>query len=331
MKYGLRPDEPLAAGVGKVACRQIDQAIGELSSARDPHRSVHEARKCMKRVRALLHLIRPAIGEKVFKKEDKRIRDIGRRLSAPRDCQAIIETIEKLENGSGSTWDTAATQSLRAKLYSERRQAERELHKHALEDALADLVATRDHYRHMKLHGGDRRIADGLQRSYRQARHDFKRAYTRERSQDFHEWRKSAQRHWRQMQLLRGAWPEALDARVTAARELSRLLGDDHDLTVLMDRVAAQKESLGAGWNMSAFLAACATRQNELRRSARDLGKFLFVERPGNFRRRIDAYWRAARGVAKAANGSGAKAQQQAQAVPSEPNAIGEPLRPGAT
>jgi len=331
MEYGLRPDEPLAVGVRKVACTQIDRAIGELSSARDPHRSVHEARKCMKRVRALLHLISPALGEKVFKKEDKRIRDIGRRLSAPRDCQAIIETIEKLENGSSSAWDAAATQALRAKLYSERRQAERELHKHALEDALADLGATRDLYRHLKLHGGDRRIADGLQRSYRQARQDFKRAYKRERSQDFHEWRKSAQRHWRQMQLLRGAWPEALNARIAAASELSRLLGDDHDLTVLMDRVAAQKESLGKAWNMDTFVAACTARQNELRRPARDLGKFLFVERPGIFRQRIDAYWRAARDVAKAANGTGAKALKPEQEVPGEPDPIAEPLQPGAT
>ncbi len=86
MEYGLRPDEPLAAGVRNVACTQIDRAIGERSSARDPHRSIHEARKCMKRVRALLHLIRPAIGEKVFNKEDRRLRDMGRRLSGPRDC-----------------------------------------------------------------------------------------------------------------------------------------------------------------------------------------------------------------------------------------------------
>ena len=328
MEYRLRPDEPLAVGARKIACTQIDQAIGELSSARDPHRSVHEARKCMKRVRALLHLVRPAIGEKVFKKEEKRIRDIGRRLSAPRDCQAIIETVEKLEKGSGSAWDTAATQALRAKLYSERRQAERDLHKHALEDALADLVATRDLYRHLKLRGGDRRIADGLQRSYRQARHDFKRVYKRERPEDFHEWRKSAQRHWRQMQLLRGAWPEALDARIAAANELSRLLGDDHDLTILMDRVADQKKSLGKTWDMNAFLAACATRQDELRLPARDLGKFLFVERASNFRQRMDAYWRAARDVAKTGNGASTNAPQQEQAAPGESDPIGEPPRP---
>ncbi len=329
MEYGLRPDEPLAAGVRNVACTQIDRAIGELSSARDPHRSIHEARKCMKRVRALLHLIRPAIGEKVFNKEDRRLRDMGRRLSGPRDCQAIIDAVAKLEKGSGPAWDTSATQALKAKLYSERRRAERELYKSTLEQAVADLAATREHYRHLKLKGGSGRIADGLQRCYRSARDDFKRTYKQERPEDFHEWRKSAQRHWRQMQLLKRAWPEAMDARIAAAGELSRLLGDDHDLAVLMDRVAGQKQSLGTGWDMDTFLAACTTRQDELRHSARDLGKFLFVERPSNFRQRMDAYWKAARDVAKAGNGTGAKAQPQDRTAPTEPESVGEPARPG--
>ena len=39
-------------------------------------------------------------------------------------------------------------------------------------------------------------------------------------------------------------------------------------------------------------LAACATRQDNLRHPARDLGKFLFAERPSHFRERMDAYWR---------------------------------------
>jgi len=328
MDYGLRPDEPLAAGVRRVACTQIDRAIGELTSARDPHRSVHEARKCMKRVRALLHLIRPAIGEKTFKKEDKRIRDMGRRLSGPRDCQAIIETVAKLENGSGPAWDISATQTLKAKLYSERRKAERELYRHTIEEAVSELVETREHYRHMKLKGGRGRIGDGLQRCYRRARHDFMRAYEQKRAEDFHEWRKSAQRHWRQMQLLCRAWPEAMEARISAARELSRLLGDDHDLAVLTERVTAQKKSLGEDWDTDAFLSACTTRQDELRHSARDLGKFLFVERPSNFRQRMDAYWKAARDVAKDANGAMPNAQLQNGTAPSEADPAPDPSRP---
>jgi len=331
MEYGLRPDEPLAAGVRRVACTQIDRAIGELTSARDPHRSVHEARKCMKRVRALLHLIRPAIGEKIFKKEDKRIRDMGRRLSGPRDCQAIIETVAKLENGSGPAWDISATQTLKAKLYSERRKAERELYRHTLEEAVAELAETREHYRQLKLKGGRSRIGDGLQHCYRRARHDFMRAYKQKRAEDFHEWRKSAQRHWRQMQLLCRAWPEAMEARITAAGDLSRLLGDDHDLAVLTDRVTAQRKSLGKDWDMDAFLAACATRQDGLRHSARDLGSFLFVERPSIFRQRMDAYWKAARDVANDGDGAVSRAPLQNGTAPSETAPTGEPSRPRAS
>jgi CHAD domain-containing protein len=276
----------------------------------------------------LLHLIRPAIGEKAFKKEDTRIRNTGRLLSGPRDCQAIIETLVKLESGSDSALDISVSRTLKAKLYSERRRAERELYRHTLDEAVADLTDASAHYHQLKLKGARGGIGDGLQRSYRGARHDFMRAYERGRAEDFHEWRKSAQRHWRQMQLLCRAWPEAMEARITAAGDLSRLLGDDHDLAVLMDRVTAQKKSLGKDWDLNAFLSACAARQDELRHSARDLGKFLFVERPSDFRQRMDAYWKAARDLAKDGNEAIPHALQPNGAAPSDVDPASDPRRP---
>jgi len=329
MEYGLRPDEQLAAGVRRIACTQVDQAIGELSSARDPHRSVHEARKCMKRVRSLLHLIRPAIGKKTFQKENRRVRDIGRLLSGPRDCQAIIETIGKLENGAGATLDTAGTQALKAKLHSERQRAEQDLYQSKLEEAITALSRIRSDFRDLRLKGGTARIGDGLQRCYRRARHDFKRAYERQRPEDFHGWRKSAQRHWRQMQLLLYARPETVEARITAASELSKVLGEDHDLAVLMERVEAQKKSLGAGWDMKVFQKACTDRQKELRVKARDLGKFLFVERPSNFRERMDAYWSAARDTAKSKNAASGKGQSKKTATAGKTRSNGQAARTG--
>ena len=61
MEYRLEPSLSLGEDVRRIAYKQIDFAIGELTSVRDPHRSIHEARKCFKRIRALLRLAGPAI------------------------------------------------------------------------------------------------------------------------------------------------------------------------------------------------------------------------------------------------------------------------------
>src|SRR5512134_3967914 len=62
--YGLRADEPLPEGVARVARGRIDHAIDELSgtSKSSPEEAVHNARKDIKKLRALLRLIRGELG-----------------------------------------------------------------------------------------------------------------------------------------------------------------------------------------------------------------------------------------------------------------------------
>jgi len=293
MEYRLRPGEALGEEVRRIVCGQLDAAIGELTGGPDPHRGVHEARKCFKRARALLRLVRPALGQKSFKREDKRIRAIARRLSAPRDCQAMIETVSLLEDGGGNVWDTATGQSFKAQLHRDRMNAEAELRRNGLAAALDDLTVVREGYGSRKPKGSMRYLADGLERSYHQARRDFKRSFKTGRDEDFHNWRKSAQHHWRHMQLLWHAWPAAMGARAETASELSRLLGQDHDLSVLMLRLRKGAAPYGANGKAS-FIDICTNRQGELREASLPRGERLFAERPREFCARVIAYWRAA-------------------------------------
>ena len=289
MEYQLRPDAALDDDVRRIAYKQIDQAIGELSSARDPHRSVHEARKCLKRVRALMRLVQPMLGVKAFKNHDRRLRSVARWLSAPRDCQAMIETVNRLENGDGRVWNAATAQAFKAQLHRDRGRAEIELMQSGLSRALDDLADIRQRYRDLELKKSERYLAVGLQRSYRQARREFKRSYESLHDEDFHGWRKSAQHHWRHMQLLFLAWPGAMQARIVTASALSKLLGYDHDLTVLMQKLQADAATEGGD-----FFDYCRRRQAELRAEAQPHGIRLFVERPDDFAGRMLSYWKAA-------------------------------------
>ena len=50
----------------------------------------------MKRLRALLHLIKPALRKSDFRRDEARLKQIARSLSGVRDIQAMLETLVKL-------------------------------------------------------------------------------------------------------------------------------------------------------------------------------------------------------------------------------------------
>ena len=117
---------------------------------------------------------------------------------------------------------------------------------------------------------------------------------TSRRDEAFHEWRKGAQAHWRQMTLLARAWPEYLGARASEARTLSQLLGDDHDLAMLVAFV-----------HSDAARASAASRRRWSRRprasvrpscaSARSRAASAYSPTaPKRLRRSIGVYWQAA-------------------------------------
>src|SRR5262249_36140283 len=98
MSFELKPNETLRKGILRIARKQMDKALEQLTG---PHKgsrdeAVHEARKCFKKVRAGLRLVRPLIGEKAFREENVCFRDAGRPLTEVRDARIFIETLDHL-------------------------------------------------------------------------------------------------------------------------------------------------------------------------------------------------------------------------------------------
>ena len=96
------------------------------------------------------------------------------------------------------------------------------------------------------------------------------------------------------MQLLAPCWPSELTARVEAARSLSQLLGDDHDIALLCQLVLTPTMTFGSPEETAAFLKRCRKRHKALRKEAAAQGARLFVERARPFAERIEAYWMTA-------------------------------------
>ena len=98
MAYRLEFDESPDVPARRCAIERIEDAIAQLDRGRahDPQGAVHEARKDVKKVRALLRLYRSGLGDATYRYENRELRDAGRALSVMRDADVLLDTIDGL-------------------------------------------------------------------------------------------------------------------------------------------------------------------------------------------------------------------------------------------
>lgn len=300
MPYRFKTDEPLDKGFRRIMAEQVARVAKTHADGRDPALAVHETRKCIKRMRALVRLFRFILGEDTFKSLNAQLRDIAALLSEARDTQVMLDTVTRLQEESPAK-AAGAFESVKAALI-ERMSMSKEAG--AKTGDTAEVTA-----RLQKFGKGIARlkIADatidgvvrGLEVSYRNGRKAFGTAFRSESDENFHEWRKLVQQQWRQMNLVSAAWPDYYGARVSVARELAQMLGDDHDLAMLVEFVGSNEPPAVQPTEAGKLIALITERQAALRVSSRFLGTRLYAEGASGLARRTVTYWHAACALSK--------------------------------
>ncbi len=206
----------------------------------------------------------------------------------------LLETVTKLEAASSIARDGLG-QALRDVLDQTNGEEGPGVEAAAMKKAQGRLTEAKKRFAKLHLPGkGFEVVGPGLEASYRKARRAFQSAYVERTDESFHEWRKGTQQHWRHMALLLRAWPDCFAARISEARRLSQLLGDDHDLMLLVAFVQSDAgERIGP--ERAATLEKLARqRQNELRAVAQPTGLRVFAEGARALHRSMATYWEAA-------------------------------------
>jgi CHAD domain-containing protein len=297
-KYRLRKKESLGEGMRRIALGRLDHAVDELrGAARDRPAAVHEARKDLKKLRAVLRLVRDELGDELYREQNTRFRDLGRSLSGARDAEVKLETLDALVERSGNGLARDRVKEVRQELEAERGQQAETVDDELLEHVAARLEGERDGISSWPLEGDDWSIVGlGLRRVYSRGRRRFEDVVPEPSTENLHEWRKRAKDLWYAHRILQPTWPEVTDAMVEEADKLSDLLGDDHDLAVLA-ATARERAAAFDGDGLEILLEAVDQRRAELQADAIPLGRRLYAEKPGCFARRSQSWWRAWRGI----------------------------------
>jgi CHAD domain-containing protein len=247
---------------------------------------VHEARKAIKRMRALARLLRYELGEQELERVDDSLRAAGRRLGGARDAEVRLATLGRLIGRHPKALALEGVARLREQLERERRQ--QPAHP---QDVLGDIANMRRELARWNLVDlGFPALAPGLQRIYREGRqhHDRVRREHAGNAESVHDWRKRVKSLYYVLDMLGTAKAKGGRATTRRASRLGDLLGEEHDLWLLAAYLEEHPDALGEdGSAHKTLLKLIARRRKRLRKLALELGARLYEPRPGAFTRRV--------------------------------------------
>jgi CHAD domain-containing protein len=294
--YLIDPAADVSSEVRRIATEQIDRAVDALSDPGDDLvGAVHQFRKRGKKLRGLVRLVRPALGDH-YQPANVTFRDAGRHVGGLRDAHALLGTFDRLIAARQEHLCPDGLPAVRRGLAARAGEANERARRSGGEISAA--LELLDHGRTLTKEwsldeDGFDALAGGLERTYRRGRKALRQATGRGAPEDFHEYRKRTKDTWYHVRLLCRLAPSVTEPLERRFHDLSDCLGDEHDLTVLGQQLRGQPDCFGGDDEVAAAMVLIDGQRADLQRRAVGLGSRLHAERPGVFVDRIGAYWAA--------------------------------------
>lgn len=272
-------DRTLARGARRIALEQVGRALDQIDRPSLPQaEAVHEIRKSVKKLRALLRLLRPGLPHHAAL--DALLRDAAGRVGGLRDAAVLLDTLDALS--------PRGFPAIRAALAAAPILAP-EAAEEALATCHADLVEARRALKKLKLAGdGDSVLEAGLTATLREAKTALREVLDDPDSPAIHTLRKRVKDHLYQSRLLIPLWPEMLEPHAAVADALGETLGLVNDIAVFTEALSridlpeAERE---------AALALARTRHDRLMLAALPRAARLFAGDPSDLAERWCAWW----------------------------------------
>jgi CHAD domain-containing protein len=266
---------------------QIDCALRDLDGGAELN--VHGARKQLKRARATLRLIRPAIGRSTYQEDNAAVRDAARSLSRTRDTEVMADLVLRLAQSADDSPTKHALSSLNTTLG---RHPEKSYESpQSLDNVQVELHRVRTRVTLWPMQDDDWDcLSEGLRSTYRKGRRGLDDAQAEPSTEHLHELRKQTKYTWHQLQLLTPLAAGPVGELADQFHRLSDYLGDDHDLAVLSEVVARPGQGLDRK-SIHVVDELVDRRRSDLQGKAFALAQRLYDDSPKAFQERFDAYW----------------------------------------
>jgi CHAD domain-containing protein len=290
--YCFKRKESVSKAIKRLGAERIEHALGSLKT--DGHaEAIHRLRKEIKKVRAMLRLVRPRLKARKYRRMAKLLREAANRLATPRDAYIRTKTLRNIVRHFKGPLPRALRRlrmELRSGLAAELRRFRKGKNVKAIHRTLHRVSKE---VKDLDIKGKEwNALGPGIQRAYGGGRRAYRIVLNGPSPRNLHEWRKRAKDLWYQVSLLRPAWRPKMVELATQLEALSDYLGDDHDLVVLEQSAKEGHRHDGNAGELKAFCELIAQRHREWRAAALAIGERLYAEKTSTFCNRLAEYWK---------------------------------------
>ena len=239
MPFRLRSTESVADGLRRLARAELGSISTHLDGAAPPGAdAIHEIRKSVKKTRAILRILDADDGRGLARTA-KRLHAINDRLSAVRDADVMLETLDILRTKNPGILNGPCLVRVHRRLSSDKRSVMKTAGGKATWRRVGKSVRRirREAKQWNPKHRQFRSLAAGIRQAHQRGRKLMARARKRQRAADFHEWRKQIKTLWYELRLLERSGPRI--RRDVKALHLAEVwLGNEHDVVMLSDELS---------------------------------------------------------------------------------------------
>jgi len=260
----------------------------------DPSRTVHDTRKTIKRIRALLKMIRDGSGYGFYFRENRFFRDLSRRMAPARDSCVLLETLGFLEKKYPGRLKKAGLNILRDHLTGRMEAHLMQLTKSPegfpfisgeLENALQRINET------LSISDEFDSIGTGIGRIYRRARNCLLDLDQEPRMELLHEYRKNCRYLQFQIELIQSIFPAVLKAYSSGINDHTEVLGKIRDYQRFEVYLENNVPGVLPAPELALILDAVKHQRSKAMNGLFPKARILFAEKSGAFLDRIHLYW----------------------------------------
>lgn len=296
MSLKIEQEVSFSEGLKSKIMEQSSKAIRliESESENEPHYVIHEVRKCFKKIRATLRLVRDHID--FYKVENVFFRDQGRRISDIRDATSVIEGLDLLyEKYADQLYNKTFNHfrnfllDRRAQLLSQPPDSINVLNAIAndVSEKRTEIKAWSFSIENFKT------IYPSVSRVYKRGRHAYQKVSETHHPDDFHEWRKRVKYLRYQLDLLNRTWPDLLSTWENELHKLSDYLGDDRDLLMLAEVADQNQQEFAQPTSYQLLQSLIKSHREKLQYAALLLGQRTYHLGSDAFTSLLQSAWEA--------------------------------------
>lgn len=279
MRFYLTKRETTHQSIKRIFLELVNKNISLLNEhGENIDKSIHDARKNFKKLRAVLRFVRSDLDILFYKSHNIHFRNLSRKISGLRDSFVIIESLQKLLNEQNR--NTNNYEDLIQSLQNDHHNTKNRIlfEENAPLSVVSSLHYSISEFENLpSINDGFSTLKSGLNTIYSKGKFFLDLTYSEPSSEVFHELRKNVKYLWHLLQIIQPINYRKIKKLTIQFKQLSDFIGDEHDLHEL-HQIIIQK-------NIEDFelLKMIRAKQFELKANAWKLAEELYKKSPKDF------------------------------------------------